>query len=138
MIESHYYSPTLQTKFDGEGNCLSAVIATMFDVGIDDIPVFEDGDNWASDLTTWMSGRFGKIAVQVKLPPEEETLLFNDSLVITTINSNNSMVERHAVISRGDKIIFDPMVGDVDIEITEEMEPTYILIGDMRTKGLRV
>lgn len=48
-----FYKPTMQTKFGYEGNCLSAVIATLFDVDLKDIPNFaNDGDEeWLHSLS---------------------------------------------------------------------------------------
>ena len=130
MCES-FYKPTLQTKFNERGNCLSAVIATLFDVNIDDVPFFSDNDEtWAFELSDWFAGRFGKYVVPVNLSEPEHYRLFCGSMVITSINSDNPMVARHAVISEKGRIIFDPMVGEVDKELKPEMKPTFFILGN--------
>jgi len=129
-----YYNPTKQTTFDTGGNCLSAVIATLFDVKITDIPLFADDDEqWGVELSKWMARKFGKYIAPMKLANPEDVFIFNGSLVITAINSPNPKVERHAVITRGDKIFFDPMKGEVSRQITDDMDATFMVIGDVRT-----
>lgn len=126
-------TPTLQTTFGEKGNCLSAVIATMFDVKIEDVPFFEDYDeHWLEKLSAWASVNLNKFMVLVNLGDINDCRIFNGSLIITGINSDNEKVERHAVITRGKRIVFDPMVGFVDEELTRIMEPKFFIFGDMR------
>ena len=122
----------LQTTFDEKGNCLQAVIATLFNIPIDDIPCFaDDEDNWIYSMSQWMTKNFNKFVVSIKFVDPKEIKLLNNSLIITTINSPNPKVERHAVISKNGKIVFDPMVGGLNIKLTDNMEPLYLLIGDV-------
>ena len=127
-----FYKPTLQTKFGEQGNCLSAVIATLFDVHIDEVPLFADyDDKWVLELSTWMAQKFNKYVMPVSLEAHEQTELFCDSLMITFIDSPNPDVDRHAVISIGDKIVFDPMIGEVDQNISQSQNPHFLVIGDI-------
>jgi hypothetical protein len=132
-IVSAFFKPTLQTKFDEEGNCLSACIATLFDVAIDDVPVFADYEyRWVEKMSEWMCDRFGKYAVLIRFPEVEECRLFNGSHVIACIKSPNPLVERHAVIAKDGRILFDPMTGFVDCCISDDLDPTFIVFGDIR------
>lgn len=129
----NYYNPTKQTKFGNKGNCLSAVIATLFDVNITDIPVFaDDEEHWAVELSKWMSRKFGKYVVPMKLAEPDDIFVFCDSLMITAINSNNPDVDRHAVITKGNMVIFDPMIGECNYPLTDDMDATFMVVGDVR------
>ena len=131
LIKEHY-KPTLQTKFNDEGNCLSAVYATLFDIPIDNIPLFQT----EYEESNWLIKTIGKFIVYVTFANPSDREVFNNSLLITAIESesNNPKVKRHAVISKGGNIIFDPLIGEVNIPITSEMKPSYGVIGDMRIK----
>lgn len=134
VCQNEYFKPTMQTSFNEEGNCLSACIASLFDVGINNVPFFDDNDGeWVWKLSRWMGEKFGKFLIPVGFSEPKHLFLFNNSIVIASINSPNPRVERHAVICKGRRIIFDPMKGEVDIPITDEMEATYFVIGDIRT-----
>ena len=130
-LVSDFYSPTLQTKYNEDGNCLAAVIATLFDILIDDIPFFDD-ENWVLDLSKWMSCKTGKFIMPVKLEDKAGHEVFCGSLMMTCINSDNPKVDRHVVISKNGRIVFDPMVGDLDIPILKRMEPTFLIVSDVR------
>jgi hypothetical protein len=128
-----YYNPTKQTKFGKKGNCLSAVVSTLFDVGIEDIPVFaDDEEHWTVELSTWMSKNFGKFVCPMKLSCQEDFFIFCGSLMITGINSPHPNVERHAVITKGDKVVFDPMIGECNYQLTNDMDATFMVVGDVR------
>lgn len=36
------------------GNCLSAVLASLLHLAIEDIPVFSDADRWVKELNAWL------------------------------------------------------------------------------------
>ncbi|MCK5605383.1 hypothetical protein KAR91_26060 [Candidatus Pacearchaeota archaeon] len=130
-----FYKPTLQTKFNGDGNCLSAVIATLFDTDISVIPVFADNEkNWVAELSAWMVQNFGKYVVPVGMAKMSDTSLFGGSLLITVINSSNPDVERHAVITKGCRVVFDPMIGEVDRMLKKSEDPIFMVIGDVRKR----
>lgn len=131
-----FYKPTLQTRFGNDGNCLNACISTLFDVHIDDVPWFDDdSENWIFELSEWLRDKFGKYIVSVKLFSDAQAELLGDSLVIANIISPAKGVERHAVITQNYRIVFDPMSGDVDKPITDDLDATFLIIGDVRTRG---
>ena len=133
--KNNYYNPTKQNTFGAKGNCLSAVIATLFDVKISDVPVFADNEEyWTLELSKWMVKKFRKYIAPMKLANQEDVFIFCGSLMITAINSTNPDVERHAVITKKDRIIFDPMVGEVNQLLSKDMDPTFMLIGDFIVK----
>lgn len=127
-----YFNPTLQTKYGTEGNCFAACVATLFPVNIDDVPTFEDGDyDWIDAISEWMGEKFGKYMVTVKFVEKGCTLL-NNSLCIITALSEHPDVERHAMIARGDMVVFDPMIGEVNIPLSNFDDITYCIVGDIR------
>jgi len=129
----NYYNPTKQTTFNTNGNCLSAVIATLFNVDISDIPVFaDDEEHWSVELSKWMSRKFDKYVVPMKLADPDDIFVFCDSLMITAINSPNPDVDRHAVITVGNKVVFDPMTGECNYPLTDDMNATFMVVGDVR------
>lgn len=130
MMET-FFKPTLQTKFNEHGNCLEAVIATLFDVDINDVPYFDLVD-WVVPLSKWMAFEFGKFMLPIKLDNHFDSAVFCGSMLITTIKSTNPHTGRHSVISQGGNIIFDPMRGLVRDLISNEMDPAYHIIGDIR------
>lgn len=130
-----YYKPTLQTKFNEKGNCLAAVIATLYDIGIDDVPnLLNNEKTWEHNLSKWFASEFNKYIMVVGLGDLTQMPLFMNSMIMTTIESNSihPEVKRHAVISQGDYIIFDPMQGIVKILLTMEMKPNFLIVGDIR------
>lgn len=137
-MNKDFYHPTLQTTFGCEGNCLSACIATLFDVSIYEVPFFDDdNEKWAIELSDWMRENFGKYICLVKFNSVEQAALFGDSLVITTIISPRIDVDRHAVITQKHRIVFDPMTGEVDEPITDDQDASFLLIGDVMHRRIR-
>lgn len=134
LLSEDFFRPTLQTRFDERGNCLNACIATLFDVGIDEVPWFEDeNENWIFELSEWVQGKFGKYVCPVKFQSDDQAVLLGESLTIANIISPNPNVERHAVITQNYRIVFDPMCGEVDEPITDKHDATFLLIGDVRS-----
>ena len=131
-MSSTFFKPTLQTKFNEQGNCLAAAISTLFDISIDEVPFFEE-ENWVLSLSRWASSKLGVFIVQVKLAEPSDHALFCGSLLITTIDSDNPKVDRHAVITKDGRIIFDPMVGAVNTPILSSMDPTFLVMSTTRT-----
>ncbi len=129
-----FYKPTLQTKFNNEGNCLAACIATLFDVSIDDVPSDLDDDIWHFQISEWFSVTLNKFMLLITLDSSGVVALLNHSLCIVAINSPNPLVERHVVICQDELIVFDPMVGEVSNPLLSSMEPTYLIIADIQMK----
>jgi len=127
-------NPQKQTKHGIEGNCLSACIATLFNIDINNVPNFANAEEkWVVELSSWLNKKYNKFAMPVKLNSPEEVFIFNGSMIIISINSDNPDVERHAVISVDNRIVFDPKTGIINDEklVIDNMDPTYILIGDV-------
>ena len=132
-MSDNFYRPTKQNKFGTEGNCLPAVIATMFNVCIDDVPGFSsEGENWSLGMSRWMQEKFNKYVVPTRTEELDHTGLFGNSLMMVSIISTNPAVERHMVIVQGDRIVFDPMAGEVNAPLLPSMDPVFLVIGDVR------
>lgn len=132
-MSDNFYRPTKQNKFGTEGNCLPAVIATMFDVCIDDVPGFSsEGENWSFGMSRWMQKKFNKYVVPSRTEGLDHAGLFGNSLMMVSIISTNPAVERHMVIVQGDRIVFNPMVGEVNTPLLPRMDPVFLVIGDVR------
>lgn len=123
---------TLQTKFGQNGNCVQACVATLFGLEISDIPEFEQDDNeWCFKFSDWLRDRLGKFLMTVELNDESHIKLLSDSYCLSSINSPHPLVDRHAVITKGDRIIFDPMEGEVDKPVEWDENPVFYIIGDI-------
>ena len=126
------FKPTLQTKFNREGNCLAACIASLFPVDINDVPELSYNSSWEKELSDWFKWKLNKYAFIVSIPQEGIELL-NNSLMLTIINSTNPdpEIKRHCVITKNNRIIFDPLIGEVDYPVKENMNPTYLIVGNV-------
>ncbi|MHA2040046.1 MAG: hypothetical protein ACW98X_26855 [Promethearchaeota archaeon] len=129
------YRPTLQTDLSYDnGNCLAACISTLYDIEIGNIPDFEKTDkskNWIFNFSAWLDENFNKFCVLIDLDLDYVFILRN-SLTITEIQKNN---REHAVITKGNKIIFDPQhIGETNLELTKEHNPLFLVIGDIYNK----
>lgn len=120
-----------QTKFGKEGNCLSACLASFFNINIEGIPDFAEENIWCFDLSDWLNKKFSKFCVPINFEINGDEKLFQDSIMITCIESDNPDVERHAVLSKQGKIIFDPNIGEVSKKITEDLKPIFLIISDI-------
>ena len=124
--------PQLQTKYGKKGNCLSACITTLFKIPIDEVPIFADKEEiWVSEMSVWFNTQFNKFAMPVKLITLNDVFIFNGSLMIVSINSDDPHINRHAVIAVDGVIIFDPKYGIIEKPITTDVDATYILIGNV-------
>jgi hypothetical protein len=130
-----HWTPTLQTKFNKDGDCLAACIATLFPISIEAVPFFEEGDHdWQAKLSIWFEKTFNKFIVGVRYEDMPTAIEQMRGLVITTIKSTNEKVERHAVVSEGGVIVFDPMRGEIEEKLTVEHDPAFFCIGDIFKK----
>lgn len=127
---TNYYKPTLQTVRGGKGNCLSACIATLFPIHIDDVIFFEDDYEWVAPLSVWCGEQLGKFVIPVNLSDDLYPLLCG-SMIITTLDSSKTHTERHAVIVQDGYIVFDPMCGEVYRKLPDDCNPVFLLFGDI-------
>ncbi len=105
--------PVHQTKFGiGEGNCLQACIASLFDIALEDIPVFGNRSDWYDRFTIFMVDRFGVQPIEV-WPGK----FFADlqGLYIASGPSPRGDFD-HSVILSGGTLAFDPYPGGNGLE----------------------
>lgn len=119
-----------QTKFNKEGNCLSACVASMLNIDIATIPDFKKDNIWHIELSDFLKENLNMFCMLVNIDFEDMENIFQDSIVITCINSDNPdpEVERHAVLSQRGTIVFDPNIGEISKLITKDLDPTFIII----------
>ena len=89
------------------GNCLTAVLASLLHMDIEDIPVFADEETWVKDLNTWLR-RYGLAYVMMS------NAKFLEDHGITgvwhEVSGNTSRFSDvvHACVARDGEIVFDP------------------------------
>lgn len=111
-----------------DDDCLQACLASYFDIDINDIPDFGDNISWNQKLSDWICCKFNKFYLPVKTT---EYSLLQDSIIICTVQSNCE-TGRHAVLQKNGKIIFDPMIGEVNVNIEPNHECTLLLFCDCK------
>ena len=108
-----------QDKFGEEGNCLTACIASIFDLELGDIPNFCEPDPdyaWFEKLNIWLSKR-GLFYLEATFKRNELDELFLDNKVIHIITgrSPRSATLLHAVVGLNGRMIFDPHPADLGL-----------------------
>lgn len=107
--------PTTQTILHDpangkHGNCLSAVLASLLHLPIEDIPVFSDPGHWLKDLNAWLRPHG---LAYLSFPDKG----FNETLVdfgITGLHHEIAgMTTRfadvaHACVAEDGRVVFDP------------------------------
>jgi hypothetical protein len=129
--------PVKQTTFgDGKegrphGNCLSACIASMLEISIEDVPIFVKSDTWFEDMFKWLQDRGYEF---------KGTLYGTDILnydvgiggyyIVNGLSPRNgkelSVGTPHAVLFKDRKMDFDPHPSDsglLSIENAFMIEP---------------
>ncbi len=105
----------MQTKFDDDGNCWPASVATMLGVSIEDVPEF---DKWAIERnTSWY------VLFEAWLMKEHKLFPLIIQHHVPAIHIAAGMSPRglsHAVIYQGAKMIHDPHPDGGGIESLEE------------------
>ncbi len=100
-----------QTKTGkGEGNCLAACIASLLGCDIDIVPDYKE--EWYEKLNIWMLRKLGHVMISVDF-------LHNDMPNILLIAIGESSLftgQKHAVIYRGSKQIFDPSPSNLGLK----------------------
>ena len=101
-----------QTKYGLEGNCFAAFIASLFDVGINEIPFLsdyqDDWDEYLKALNLVLRNKFGVVMLYGELKYWEEYLKENfiDSYYIVSGDSNKGL--EHAVIYKNGELFHNP------------------------------
>lgn len=62
--------PVDQTKFGDEGNCYQACLASILEIGIDEVPTFSSSSNWVREVQQWLEQR-GLAMLHVNVPESE-------------------------------------------------------------------
>lgn len=106
-----------QTDFGSRGNCMSACLASLFDIEISEVPNFfdvagNDAERWWGAVRDWLRGYgFGIMSIQ------PDMLHLFEGLFIVGGESTRGI--EHAVIYQNGKVIFDPHPSDCGVkEIT--------------------
>lgn len=99
--------PVTQTKLvatHNNGNCLAACLASIFEVGITDIPEFEEmpASDWFQELVDWLRSKgrkFHEIQAQEQTPK---------GIYIGVGQSPRNPKNTHAVVVKDGVMIHDP------------------------------
>lgn len=123
--------PVKQTTFgDGQegrphGNCLSACLASMLEIPVEDVPVFVKSDSWFKDMCKWL----------VKNGYEFKGSLYGTDILNYDIGIGGYYIvsglsprqgkelaigTRHSVIFKDRKMIFDPHPSDAGLLTLED------------------
>lgn len=108
-------NPTKQTILhdpaNGQhGNCLSAVLASLLHLEIDEVPVFQDNETWVKDMNAWLKA-YGLAYLSFPVKGYEGML---ESLGIKGLHHEiGGMTNRfsdvcHSCIGEDGKLVFDP------------------------------
>ncbi len=99
--------PIDQTTFGkGKGNCFAACIASILEVGIDEVPNFVcEYKNWVGETLKWLNKRG---FTGMFLTGSEEGVAFRPDCyhVVTGPSPRGDFL--HAVVGRGDSLVHDP------------------------------
>ena len=93
------------------GNCLSAVIASILEININQVPHFEDMNNdvWYENLNNWMKS----IGLQlIELDPLSP--LPKGFSIVTGVSPRNKNI-LHAVVFKDGKLVHDPHPSEAGI-----------------------
>lgn len=120
-------------KQEGDSDCFPSALASYFGIEKSSIPDFSigtEGDSlWMSEMATWTRSRLGKGFTLVAIS-DDCTFMFKGSHFIVSIDSNCA-TGRHAVLVKDGKIVFDPLVGEVSIELEKRHKALYYLFFDL-------
>lgn len=117
----------LQTKHGKEGNCLQACLASIYNIPIDSIPMFQDMPGvWLEELNAWSSSKLGVTFISVRVAKGDIKFLYGATLICSILSSNPE-VERHAIITYNGGGIFDPSIGLVCRDLTEDDDPVFLV-----------
>lgn len=101
------------------GDCLSACIASLLELPIEEMPHFCDGPrpvNWQRDLNAWLALR-GLAFIEFGVGNSAEVMQTIGVDVYHTISGRSSRfpAEAHCVIGRNGAVVFDPSPDDLGI-----------------------
>jgi len=113
-------TPTKQTVLHDpanglHGNCLSAVLASLLHLPIDEVPLFISPDTWVKDLNSWLR-QFGLAYCMV-----EDFECHIDAYGIEGLwhevsgNTTRSKDVTHACVAKDGEFVFDPHPDDTGL-----------------------
>jgi len=143
-------TPVFQTKLPPQhkvGNCLAAVVASVLDLSIDEVPNFEvmaEGKVWLSTLTSWLYEKgfylepdrnIGLHHARHKPFPEGyENVLY--------LAYGETMGEAHVVIMANGRLVHDPTPSGAGLDVFHEiwvlrhaLEPALLHNGSQKMRG---
>ena len=110
--------PQRQTRFGGldappdeQGNCFSASIATIFDIDLDDVPMFVDNDTWFEEFQVWAEEHLGHRPLVFEFT-EWNVHCFHGCLVEAGGKSPRGDFDHSVVWRVGEGMVFDPHPSD--------------------------
>lgn len=122
--------PVMQTALGLDGNCFAACLASLFDLGIDDLPNFvaqqreRDGSDWAVPVREWLRARgFG--IVMIGLNGDESVLRELGGFYIVSGQSVPGVW--HATLWSGGRLVHDPHPSQCGIRSPEVVDLLYPL-----------
>jgi len=105
---THIHQTTFGDGSDGTepGNCMSACLASVLDVPLDDVPNFAaKGARYWDEMQRWLHAR-GLFLFELKVPPDQTPGTPDDLHYIASGVSPRGI--RHAVIMREGRLVHDP------------------------------
>lgn len=121
-------TPVKQTQLGKHGNCMSACLASLLDLSIDEVPNFfetcgENVDAWTTGIKEFLKERgYDFIAVSL-LTVDTSYLETLDGHVIVSGQSPRGLL--HATIWKNGKMVFDPHPDNTGIGRPEVLEVVY-------------
>ena len=115
-----------QTKDGKQGNCMSACIASLMGITIDDVPNFFEISNndkeWWIELRKWLATHhFGIMTINFEQGWAER---FNGYLIVSGISQRDIF---HATIWKNGKMVHDPHSSKSGIKKPEQIDIIYCL-----------
>jgi len=90
------------------GNCLSAVIASLLHLPINDVPVFSDPENWILDLNNWLD-QYNLMYILIS-NPEELKATYKPFNFYHEISGGSPIFADvgHSCVGKDMEVLFDP------------------------------
>lgn len=123
--------PLLQTIHGDRGNCMSACLASILEIPIDDVPCFYDAGpteaHWHLALQDWLFSR-GWALLQIDVERSDPAVLSFPGYAIASGPSPRNPKNWHATVWKDGKIIHDPAgPGAPPLEAVKTLEFLYPL-----------
>lgn len=125
--------PVFQTKFENDGNCYAACLASILELCLEDIPDFPNiysEDEWFEKCRQWCRARTGMDILKITFPNN------NHGFFMPGYCIGVGKVEGfyHAVICRNGKVVHDPFPGEPNMK-TIEYAHIFVVLDPARAFG---